>query len=185
MRINESKRIIETFTDRGCDDTKLRKLFKRGGDMKFKLLIQDPQNLLCELDRHQIENIVWLRLSPVEEEIQSVSFKSSRSINSGSTENFGVKISVVLATGKVVHVRADTGSKLNSILAATDLMGKHVRNRVMRSQSSLVKSFTGALSRFGSSLRSYRRRAANTVSTIREPVFFASKTRSSCGSNRP
>lgn len=109
--------------------------------MRFKLAVSDPQQVLGELDDVQLQNIVWIRLAPIKDKVQSVQVRVARlSHPKGGHEHF-VKVSTELVSGSFVRVISTERSLDRAIVTAADLMHVSVIHQLRLDEGWFSRAF--------------------------------------------
>ena len=96
----------------------------------IRIQISDPKSALSSVDQQQVENMIWLRLSPIKEMIGNVWFE----ITHLDHEEFGrehvVRTTTKLKSGHVVESFTTRISKGAVLMAAVDHMKSRVERRI-------------------------------------------------------
>lgn len=121
--------------------------------MRLPVSIQiiDPKSVLTDADRHQIENMIWLRLSPFKETISRVNFKIRRLDHGRLGREHSLTITTKLKSGHRVKSFATRVSKAAVVMAGIDHMKVAVERRV-RFESSWFCQFVRGIKNAGNLL---------------------------------
>jgi hypothetical protein len=138
----------------------------------YKLNVQDELQLLSDLDLHQIENLVWLRLASVRDSVSAVNFEfSQNSTEKAASPKYVARISTELTSGKVVHTQVHCGNKLETLLSVADLLGEKVGRRVKREAQFPLKNWRFLTECFAPQIVHLKRRMVTGLLAITEPAF--------------
>lgn len=110
--------------------------------MRHSIQIQiiAPKSVLSDVDQHQVENMIWLRLSPIKESVEMVKFEVNRLDQGRFGREHLVTTSTKLTTGHVVTSCTTRVSKAAALVAATDHMKHCVERRIRFEKSWLYQS---------------------------------------------
>ena len=122
----------------------------------FPIRIKDTGQVLSELDRLQIRNMVGLQLYSLEAQVLSVTFNVTAVERSGKFLSFKTKSTTELDSGAVVETISVAHSKVDSIVGIGRRLWKDVSRRVRLEQSisyRLTSATSSLISRIGSALK--------------------------------
>lgn len=110
--------------------------------MRFPIPMQitDPNSVLCDVDQHQVENMIWLRLAPMKELIGKVKFEIVRLPHGKYESQHVVKFLTTLKSGYVVETTTTKVSKGAALIASVDQMKARVEKRARLESGWLYRS---------------------------------------------
>lgn len=100
----------------------------------IRMKIIDQQSVLTELDRHQVENMIWLCFAPFQQNIDWVKLVVSSLSHPGLGHKHVVQSVVKLASGKVVESSSTGNFKGSVLMSSIDLL-KDLAEKRMRFES--------------------------------------------------
>lgn len=122
----------------------------------IQMQIIDPKSVLSDVDQHQVENMIWLRLSPIKESVEMVKFEVNRLDQGEFGREHLVTTSTKLTTGHVVTSYTTRVSKGAALVASTNHMKDCVERRIRFEKSWLYQSARWANNAASSILQSVR-----------------------------
>ncbi len=102
---------------------------------QIPIRIMDPGSVLSELDQHQLENMIWLRLSASEAKIDLVQVEILK-LNDGTRDReFKVLFSTTLKSGYTVECKVSGDSKVSALMASVAYLKDRVERRIRHETS--------------------------------------------------
>ena len=122
--------------------------------MRFPILlkIKDRDKVLTDVDLYQVENMIWLRIAPVNDNVKWVKFEIGRLGNDRYGREHVVQISTKLRSGKVVETCTTRISKAAALVASVDQMKVVVERRLRFESGWFFRSTCWITSVFGGNL---------------------------------
>ncbi len=122
----------------------------------IQMNIIDPQSVLSDVDVHQVENMIWIRLAPNKRKIESVNFEISQLNHLQYGREHVVEMSTRLTSGKLIETCTTRVSKEAVLMSAVDHAKDQVARRIRFESSWIYRTATWTVRAFGSLFRPFR-----------------------------
>ena len=105
----------------------------------INIKIIDLETTLSDVDIHQIENLIWLRLAPWKKEVLKVIFEIRTEKSGDFSIKHIAKISTFLVSGNWVVSKTTRITKGAAIMRSTSKLKRHVRRRIIHERGVMYR----------------------------------------------